>query len=528
MKLRSLPLRAAALALCLLSAAPIVPAQDKPAAEDKAGIFRKSLTVDKTPIQRAGHAPRSYADMIEKVQPSVVTILTGIETPRRQRIDPRVRAYYKSLGIQLPPEPKINEDRWQQTGVGSGVIVSANGYILTNRHVVIPPDSRVALAEYLNILRLRVSIPGREGHLTAQLIDYSQDPGMDVAVIKVDGGGYPSATLADSDQSRVGDVVFALGAPFGIERTVTMGIISARRNDSVMEEFGKQELLQTDASINPGNSGGPLVDADGRIIGINTAIFSQGGGNIGIGFAIPINKAVSAADALSRPRGWMGVATADLVPGAGRLYGFTGGVYVGPVEAGTPAAKAGLEERDVILSINGEKLASANQLRTIIAGHPPGTKLKLLIFRESREERAELTLTLGERPNNFLESIPTPAAAPAAAPAESPLVPDKDKEAEKENDQVAGMTLQPVAEADRAALKLPEGVPGLLISKVAANTPAANCGLEPGDIILRINGAAPATHAAAVDAVLNQSRDGQATLTVRKGEVSRIVIMSLK
>jgi serine protease Do len=513
--------RAAVLALATAAFLPLSSAQEAAPAANRTGIFLKSLTVDRKPMERGGAVLKSYADMLEKVQPSVVTILTGIETPRRQRIDPRLRELYRRMGMVLPPEPKISEDRWLQIGVGSGVIVSANGYILTNRHVVIPPDERNR-AEYFNRLRLRVSIPGRDGHLPAQLIDFSQDPGMDVAVIKVDGAGYPSATLADSDHVRVGDIVFALGAPFGIEKTVTMGIISAKRNDSVIEEFGKQELLQTDASINPGNSGGPLIDADGRVIGINTAIYSSTGSNLGIGFAIPINKAVSAADALSRPRGWMGVATADLKAGAGRFYGFNGGVYVGPVEADTPAGKAGLEEGDVILSIDGVEMENDNHLRRTISEHPPGTKLKLVIFRESRQERAELSIILGERPNNFVEAAPAPAGTAAV----EPVAPEKPAVAG--DDQIAGMTLLPVSGEDHAVLKLPEGVPGLIITKVEPNSPSANSGLEKGDIILLINGAAPGTHAAAVDALLNRSRNGTASLTIRKGEVSRIVLLNLE
>lgn len=520
-------------ALPLLTVAPPLPAQDKPAptppaavpgatAEDKAGIFRRSLTIDKTPMARGTAMLKSYADMLEKVQPAVVTILTGIETPKRRQIDPRVRAYYRSLGIPLPPEPKINEDRWQQIGVGSGVIVSSNGYILTNRHVVIPPDLGMDLSDYIRLQRLRVNIPGRDAFLPAELVDYSQDPAMDVAVLKIAGSGYPSAVLADSDTVRVGDIAFAVGAPFGIEKTVTMGIISARRTDRVIEEFGNVELLQTDASINPGNSGGPLIDADGRVVGINTAIYSRTGSNLGIGFAIPINKAVSAADALSRPRGWLGVAVGDVDQRAARLYGFTGGAYVGKVEPETPAGKAQLEEGDVILSIDGKKIDNANQLVRLVAENPPGTKLKLVVFREAREERAEITITLGERPNNFLDT--DKSLAEQAPPAEPPAEVEK----EKDKDQVAGMSLVPVAEADRAGLKLPDGVPGLIITKVEPNTPAANCGLEEGDVVLRINGTTPASHAEAVDAVLNQSRDGQATLHVRKGNASRIFVMNLK
>jgi serine protease Do len=492
------------------------------AAADKGGVFRGSLNFDRTPLQRGGTILKSYADMLDKVQPSVVTILTGVETPQRRRVSAQEQALRRFYGIPPAPEPK-NADRWQQIGIGSGVIVSSNGYILTNRHVIFPPDMGIEdLQQYIEILRLRVSIPGREGHLPAKLIDFSSD--MDVAVIKLNGTGFPHATLADSDTVRVGDIAFALGAPFGIDKTVTMGIISARRNDEVLEGFGKQELLQTDASINPGNSGGPLIDADGRVIGINTAIYSRTGGNMGIGFAIPINKAVHAADALSRPRGYLGVILRDVRQDAARLYGFSGGAIVTRVDEDTPAAKGGLQERDVILSMDGKKVEDADDLRKRLADLPPGTRVRLSFFRESQEERGEMMLTLGERPNFFLEELPAAAkeltenTTPAADA--SPSAPGAD--------QVAGMSLQPVAESDRERLKLPADAPGLVVTGVQPNTPAANCGLERGDIILRINRSAPATHAEAVDAIVNQSLDGKATVHVRKGNSTRIAVMELR
>jgi serine protease Do len=503
--------------LCLAAAVPLSTAQDKAPSADQGGVFLNSLRIDKKPIQR-GSILNSYADMVDKVQPSVVTILTGIETPQRRRMSREDIAMLRLFGFAPPPEPKAGADRWQQIGIGSGVIVTPNGYILTNRHVIFPPDANMDAQQYLEVLRLRVNIPGREGHLPARLIDFSPD--MDVAVIKIDGADFPHATLADSDSVRVGDIAFALGAPFGIEKTVTMGIISARRNDEVLEGFEKQELLQTDASINPGNSGGPLVDSDGRVIGINTAIYSRTGGNMGIGFAIPINKAVLAADALSKPRGYLGVKLMDVDQRAARIYGFTGGAYVGKVEAGTPAEKSGLHEGDVILSVDGKKVENSDDLRKRLAAHPPGTRMKISFFRESQEQRGELVLTLGERPNQFLTETPTAgdtaaAPKPAEAPADSP-------------DHVAGMTLLPVKADDRAKLNLPADAPGLVISKVLPNTPAANCGLEKGDIILRINGTAPSSHAEAVDAIVNHSRQGMATVQVRKGDSTRIAVMELK
>ncbi len=519
MKTHFSPLRLSTLAaVCLAAAGLQARCQDSPAPEDKTGVFRASLSLDKTPLQRGGAILKSYADMLDKVQPSVVTILTGIETPQRRRVSREEQALRRFYGFPPAPEPKAGGDRWQQLGIGSGVIVTANGYILTNKHVIFPPDLNMDGDAYIQQMRLRVSIPGREGHLPAELIDFSQD--MDVAVIRVAGDKFPHATLADSDTVRVGDIAFALGAPFGIEKTVTMGIISAKRNDEVLEGFGNQELLQTDASINPGNSGGPLVDADGRVIGINTAIYSRTGGNLGIGFAIPINKAVSAADALSKPRGYLGVALLDVDQRAARLYGFTGGAFLGKVEPNTPAAKSGLEEGDVVLSLEDKRVEDAEDLRKRLAGQPPGARLKITFFRESLEKRGELTLTLGERPNGFLRE---PSAAKVETPSAEPVPAIK-----AEDDQVAGMTLVPVTAGDHEKLKLPADVPGLIITKVQPNTPAANCGLEKGDIVLRINRSAPASHAEAVEALLKNSRDGQATLNIRKGDTTRIAVMDLK
>lgn len=530
MKLTSPSMRRAGLAALFLGVAVFTgisqdkpPADAKPDIAGKGGVFQSSLSIDRKPIERGGPVLKSYADMLEKVQPSVVTILTGIEAPRRQRISRNEQLYRLYFGLPPAPEPKAGEDTWQQLGIGSGVIVSPNGYILTNRHVIFPPDLNIDAQKYIDMLRLRVSIPGRDGHLPAKLIDFSQD--MDVAVIKLQGTAFPHATLADSDTVRVGDVVFALGAPFGIDKTVTHGIISAKRNDEVLAGFEKQELLQTDASINPGNSGGPLIDADGRVVGINTAIYSLSGGNQGIGFAIPINKAVSAADALSRPRGYLGAKLADVdQEKAQRLYDFTGGAYIAEVEDDTPAAKSGLKKGDVILSMDGKKVESSDDLRKRLASRPPGSKIRISFFRELKQERGEMMLTLGERPNFFLSELPggdksavpaSAAASPGAAPAAS-------------DDHVVGMTLVPVVPEEHIKLKLPEDTTGLIITKVQANTPAANCGLEKGDIILRINRSAPRNYAEAVDAILNHSRDSKATLQVRRGDSTRNYVMELK
>ena len=486
---------------CLLVSSLLLALPPTVFSQEAVGPFRSSLTVDRTPMDRNAPMMKSYATMLEKVQPSIVTIMTGVEQPRQQRRrinedEAALRLFFGLPPIQPGPQLEENPDRWQQLGLGTGVIVTGDGYILTNRHVVIPQDVQVPL----EMLKIRVQVPGKEKFMEARIIDYSNEA--DIAVLKVEGKDLPKATLADSNQVKVGDVAFALGAPFGIDKTVTMGIISARRNDEVVAGMEKQELLQTDASINPGNSGGPLVDADGRVVGINTAIYTRNGGNMGIGFSIPINNAVAAADALSRPRGFLGVGLSPLQPRAAAYLRVKGGAMIARITQNTPASRAGLREDDIVLKIDGKEILNDTELLREIALHPPGKAVTLSVFREDRIK--DVSLILGERPNNFL---PESTAAKAAA-----------------GSTLAGMKVTPVAEADREALRLSKG--GLIVTGIEPNTPAANSGLEEGDLIIRINGRQPATVEEAITA-LADSRDGSSMLHIRRGTATRLVVLEV-
>ncbi|MDB6133650.1 MAG: HtrA protease/chaperone protein [Verrucomicrobiales bacterium] len=479
----------------LLLAAPVAAVH----AEEVIGPFRNSLTVDRTLLDRNAPMMKSYAGMLEKVQPSVVTVFTGFQAPERPaRVSQDEAALRFFFGLPpAAPQPRRseskNKDRWQQLGLGTGVIVTKDGYILTNKHVVMPPDLNInpGLLEY------RVSIPGNDQPLTAKIVDFSFDK--DIAVLKVSGSDLPAATLADSSQVKVGDVAFALGAPFGIDKTVTMGIISAKRNDEVLKGMEKQELLQTDASINPGNSGGPLVDAEGRVIGINTAIYAnQGGGNMGIGFAIPINNAVAAADALSRPRGYLGVGLSPVTNlQAAAYYGLKGGAIVENVEKGTPGARAGLQPQDVIFAIDDREIVNDDELRREISQATPGKTVTLHIMRD--ETKTTVRVTLGERPNRFIESKSAETGA-----------------------SLAGMKVAPLSEEDRKQYKLESG--GLVVTSVEPNTPAATSGLQNGDIIELINGRQPATAAEAIEA-LGTSTNGSSALHIRRGSAKRLFLL---
>lgn len=498
--------RALMLPLVLLASAAPVPVVHA-AEQEVIGPFRNSLTVDRTALDRAAPMQKSYAAMLEKVQPSVVTVFTGFQAPeRRQREVPRDQEDALRFFFGLPParrQPqapdtskqsnKQPEDRWQQLGLGTGLIVTKDGYILTNKHVVIPQELNIKP----EMLQIRVSIPGLEKPLPAKIVDFSFDK--DVAVLKVEGTNLPAATLTDSSQVKVGDVVFALGAPFGIDKTVTMGIISAKRNDEVLEGMEKQELLQTDASINPGNSGGPLIDADGRVIGINTAIYAnRGGGNMGIGFAIPINNAVAAADALSRPQGYLGVRLSPVTNlQAAAYYGIKGGAIVESLEKNAPGARAGLQPQDVIFGINDHDVVGDDDLRREIARISPGKTATLHVLRD--EAKTTVRVTLGERPNNFIEGKKTDGGA-----------------------TLAGMKLAPVSPEDREQFKLGEG--GLVITAVEPNTPAANSGLQDGDIIERINGRQPANTTEATEA-LAASPNGSSALHIRRGGAKRLFLL---
>ncbi|MES2706009.1 MAG: trypsin-like peptidase domain-containing protein [Verrucomicrobiota bacterium] len=465
--------------------------------EEVFGPFRNSLTVDRTPMDRNAPMMKSYASMLEKVQPSVVTVFTGFLAPERRQApmsqDEAALRYFLGLPPGRPREAQpANKDRWQQLGLGTGVIVTKDGYILTNKHVVIPQEINIDP----NSLLIRVSVPGHDEPMEATIVDFSFDK--DIAVLKVKGTDLPAATLTDSAQVKVGDVAFALGAPFGIDKTVTMGIISAKRNDEVLKGMEKQELLQTDASINPGNSGGPLVDADGRVIGINTAIYAnQGGGNMGIGFAIPINNAVAAADALSRPRGYLGAKLSAINLRAAALYGLKGGAFVDFVQPGTPAARAGLHPQDVIFRIDDRDVLNDDELRREISQFAPGKTITLHLLRD--EAKTSVRVTLSERPNRFIEGKPGESAA-----------------------TFAGMKLAPVSAEDREQFKLGDG--GLVVTAVEPNTPAANSGLQDGDIIERINGLQPATPAEAGEA-LAASPNGSSALHIRRGSAKRLFLL---
>lgn len=339
------------------------------------------MKIDTSDVEREGGFAKSYANIVDKVAPSVVSIYITKHV--------RLPASYRNYGLTAP----------DQTGLGSGVIISADGYILTNNHVVGDAD------------KIRVALNEGTKEYDAEII--GRDPSTDVAVIKIDAKELPAITVADSEKVRVGDVVLAVGNPFGLRQTVSMGIVSAKgRTEVGITEYGN--FLQTDASINPGNSGGALVDANGRLIGINTAIFSQTGASVGIGFAIPVNQAVGVVEDLMTDghvtRGFLGVGLEPMTQEIAKALDRDSldGVLVREVGRNTPADVAGVKQYDLIVECDGEAITDVRRLQIKIADKNPGDEILFKVIRDGRP--VELKAVLASKENMF--STGKPSASP--------------------------------------------------------------------------------------------------------------------
>lgn len=333
-----------------------------------------------------GNAPAStmgivsYADVVTKAAPAVVTIHSQTRVRQPQQFpfmnDPFFRQFFGERQQQRPPEQ-------QRQGLGSGVIIDANGYILTNHHVIDGAE------------QIRVDLYDNRS-LDARLV--GADPPSDLAVLKVEASNLPVLTLGDSDRMRVGDVVLAIGNPLGVGQTVTMGIISAKGRQTGLSNGSFEDFLQTDAPINRGNSGGALVSTNSELIGINSQILSPSGGSIGLGFAIPSNMARTVAEQLVNNgrvrRGQLGV-TVLRIPSeeATRLGVREGpGVVVYQVQPGSGADRAGLRQGDVITALNGTAIAEPNTFRNQIASTPPGSEITLTVKRDGQEQQVRARL----------------------------------------------------------------------------------------------------------------------------------------
>jgi serine protease Do len=341
----------------------------------------------------------------------------------------------------------------EQRGEGSGVLVSSDGYVVTNNHVVLQADE----------VDVRLS-DGRE--FRAKVV--GTDPKTDLAVLKIEATELTAAAWGDSEKMRVGEWVLAVGSPFGLEQTVTAGIVSAKGRANVgLAEY--EDFLQTDAAINPGNSGGPLVNMQGEVIGINTAIASRTGGNMGVGFAIPSNMARSVMQSIIEGgrviRGYLGAMIQDLSEDLASSFGFTGreGVLIGDVVPNGPAAKSGLQAGDIVVRFNGKPATGANQLRNAVAATAPNSEVELELFRDGKSQ------TLRVRVGELTDEVAAAARPDAAA---TPQL---------------GMTVRPLTPELAQQLGV-EGTKGVVVTDVETGSVAANALIQPGDVIVSVAG----------------------------------------
>jgi len=448
MKLRN---RIAATAISLLAATTLTPTVVR--------ADKLELPIDTNSIDRDQRfMPHSYASMLDQATPSVVSVYTAriVKVANSRGLSPEEELLRRFFGVPVPrPErDSAPEERKVPQGVGSGVIVSSDGYVITNNHVV--SDERGNDADEV-LIRLN---DGRE--LEAEIV--GRDPLTDVAILKVEADRLPTIKIADSDNIKVGDVVFAIGNPMGVGLTVTQGIVSAtNRSIGIYGDNGYENFIQTDASINPGNSGGALVDSEGRLIGVNSAILSRTGGNIGIGFAIPSNLAVNISSQLADSgevrRGFLGVSITDLTPDMAEAFDLEGtkGVLINDVEERSAADAGGIERGDIIVAIDGKPVETANELRIRIGHTPPGESVEVEIIRDGKNQR--LDVEVGQASGRFAMSA---------------------------NELFDGVEVAPLDDENAERYRIPSGVTGLLITTIDPESPFARR-LQEGMVIIEVN-----------------------------------------
>lgn len=398
---------------------------------------------------------RAFSEIVKAVSPSVVNI-SSTKTIKRQPtpFDDFFDFFY--------PFPDGRGKKWKEQSLGSGVIVSSDGYIVTNNHVVEQADE------------IKVTMIDKKTY-RAKII--GADPKTDIAIIKIDAKGLPELRAGNSDNLQVGEFVLAIGNPFGLTHTVTMGIISAvGRADVGIADY--ENFIQTDAAINPGNSGGPLVNIKGEFIGINTAIFSKTGGYQGIGFAVPSNMVLLVKEQLIKEgkvtRGWLGVTIQDISPEIAAKFGLNTaeGALVSDVAKGGPASKAGIMRGDIILEVDGKRISDVANLRNIIAQSKIGSHVQIKIFRPSQTGGKEIVLTavIMELQAENVEAIPGSLQPPSLG-----------------DNALTGITVMEMNPAIAKQLGLDRDEKGVVVVKIEQGTSAEEAGIKKGDLIQEID-----------------------------------------
>jgi serine protease Do len=459
------------------------------------GASREPITIAQNALPVSlGNFANGFSAVIKPALPAVVNIRTSkIVKPQANQMSPMFNdpMFRQFFGDQFGQGGKPHAEREQ--ALGSGVIITPDGTILTNNHVIDgATDIKVQLSD--------------KREFVAKLV--GADPKSDVAVLKIEGKDLPTLPLGDSSQLNVGDLIFAIGDPFGVGETATMGIVSATgRSRLGIEDY--ENFIQTDAAINPGNSGGAMIDIHGNLVGINTAILSHGGsgGNEGVGFAIPMSMAKPVMDQILAHgkviRGYLGVHIQDFSPELAKSFNFnqSGGVLIGDVSANTPAANAGLKKGDVIVKLNGQAESDSNDLRNTISQMAPGTQVKLDIWRDGKVQ--PFTVTLGELP--------------------------KDKETAESSDEnssgeIQGIDVQDLTPEISQQLNLPSGTHGVVVTSVDPASAAAAAGINRGDLIQEINHK-PVNSASQYKQLMSSAGTQPILLLINRGGITNYVVV---
>jgi len=428
-------------------------------------------------------SPPSLAPLVQQVRPSVVGVTTVLKG--KGEVSPEIEEFWRRYFGKNAPKPKGGE----RMGIGSGVIIDPSGIVLTNNHVVSGAE------------RVTVKTSDDQDH-QAKVV--GTDPDTDVAVLQItsDKRTFQAATLGESDSIRVGDYVVAIGNPFGLELTVTSGIVSAKARVIGATPF--DDFLQTDAAINPGNSGGPLFDLSGKVVGINTAIVASGQG---IGFAVPIDLVRSLLPQLEKTgrvvRGFLGVGVQDLTPELAKALGVNQdkGALVAQVEPDGPGGKAGLKPGDAVVTLNGDPVKGASELSRKVALSRPGEVVTLGVLRGGKQQ--DVKVTLGERPSS--QKSPPPAQEESGEGEEGPV----------------GLTIQPVPNQVQQKLGVKGGA---MVSGIEAGSRAEEAGLQPGDVIVEAN-RKPVKQPKDLVAIAKDAGDAPLALRVRRGEAAVYVVI---
>ena len=484
------------------------PATQTPAAQPAAAQAPSPIAPGTVQALPPRGAPVSFADLTARLQPAVVNISTTqrVEVGRFPRFGPGTNLEDLFRRFQEQQTEDGRPVTREATSLGSGFIISPDGYIVTNNHVISGRDGQKLVDT------ITVTMSDRREY-TAKVI--GRDPLSDLALLKVDGQNLPYVQFGNSQGVRPGDWAIAIGNPFGLSGTVTAGIVSALHR-GIQGGGAYDRYIQTDASINQGNSGGPLFDLNGNVIGVNTAIFSPTGGNVGVGFAIPAELAQPVIEQLKSTgkvrRGYLGVQIQNMTPAIAASLALPKdrGEIVAAVEPNGPARAAGLQQGDVVVKVAGQDVTPDNSLSYIVANTPIGSRVPIEVIRAGK--RLTLTATIGERPAEAAL-----LGQPENAEPDSPA--GKDQPGAEAARKSLGITLQAMTPEIRQQLRLPDPVQGVVVAQVSPSSDAAEQGIQRGDIIASVNQLPVRNPQEAATAVVNARKAGRDTvlLFVQRG-----------